>query len=90
MTSAPPNHIVYNKDGEGSTYAVSEEVYEGRILQCGPGFVNVVDTLAKLKSFKTRPDDIWIIDFMKSGNDFLHVRCCCICTDLEIPTEICP
>ena len=60
-------HRVYIKDAEGQTYAVNEEVYQGQIFQYDANFVNVVDTLTNLPNFQTRPDDIWIIDFMKSG-----------------------
>ena len=60
-------HLVYKKDAEGITYAVGESVFENQIIQHDPHLMNLRVTLNKLPNFTTRPDDIWIIGYMKSG-----------------------
>ena len=60
-------HIVYKKDAEGKTYTVGEVVFENQIIQHPAMFSRVDFVLENMHSFPRRDDDIWIIDFSKSG-----------------------
>ena len=67
MLGAGAKHLVYKKDGEGSTIRIGEVVWKNEILQYPPEFSHVDEVLKQLQEFQTKDDDIWLIDYMKSG-----------------------
>ena len=64
---AQEENQLYAKDAEGNTYAVGISIYEGRIMTHDQHFGNIAENLRKLPDFKVRPDDVWVMDYMKSG-----------------------
>ena len=58
---------VYKKDGEGVTYAVSQAVFEGHIIDFACSFPDVGRQLTEMKSFMPQDNDVMLITYPRSG-----------------------
>ena len=58
---------VYKKDGEGVTYALKQHVFEGEIIEGGPGFPDLSKMITDIRLLHPREDDVLLITYPKSG-----------------------
>ena len=71
------DHVVYTKDRAGNLVKKGETVYENRILQHPPEFANLKKVFKQIQDLPLRKDDIWLLDYSKSG---LGSTTCNICS----------
>ena len=71
MAMTKCDHVVYMKDGKGNAYPIGESVFQDHILQHPPMFSQVPKILKELQDFQIRMDDVWLIDYPKSGKDII-------------------
>ena len=61
-------NILQVKDKYGHTINTAPITYKGETFGVPVPFVGINDFIGNIGEFKTRPDDVWIISYVKSGN----------------------